>query len=124
MDTNIDKKEIEHLVIGLDMLADKQHEYINAIGDIAIVMYANALDPDQLKQPTNPNSVNELLSDLHYFLNALSIKNSRLVQTQIENLITELQPVPENYQAKYEQLLIKHNNLQNELLSLKEMQIN
>lgn len=98
MNTNVSKKELQNLSTGLEMLADRQQEYLNAVGDIALVLHSNAMLKDTLKQPNNPELANELLSDLLILLSGLSINNSRFLQEQVatQNDILALKELQNN----------------------------
>lgn len=119
MKTNIEKKQIDKLNIGLDMLADRQQEYIKSIGEIALVLHSNALEQDTLTQPSNPEYANSLLHDIMYFLSALDVKACKYLQNK---LCTETEA--DDYKTKYEQLLEQNVKLQQDFLAYKEINSN
>lgn len=118
METNLIKNGLNSINSGLQMLNESRTENLAALAQISIT-----LNFEKVREhyPLDEN-VNELLSTMHFILSGINNDSIKLVSDFINNKLYDNQSAPLNcdFKEKYEQLLEKHNQLQTELLSLKE----
>ena len=122
METNIQKKGLQSIYGGLEMLNEAKYESMSTLAEVSII-----LNDSTIKEKYQiDDNVNRLFGAIHFLLKDLSSESVKVITDHINANESDYNSDARNfdYKDKYEQTLEKLNLAQEELLKIKGLPTN